>query len=466
MAADQRQLRSLIDAYLEGELPAEQLAELSRRLAADPAARAEYWAAANAHAALKLWGEQQSGRAFADVLVFGEPPRRVSRWGGRALPAWVAVAAALALIASGWWLFRNHQPAGGALRAPAEITYTGDALWGHAGPANGGTLALGEHYLRTGMVRFETAAGAAVSVAGPTRFRIVAADRIELTSGRLTARMLSDAARLTVVAGGMEVTDLGTSFGVDAANSGRTLVSVFDGSVAVKNSSGRGQELRLAQGESVITSAAMPSAAPAAYDPHAFRDLWPLTVGIHEATNFVEFLPPGPMLRPLREYRADGKLFLLPEQQKAINDRRIPIDLSPEAPAWPDSPVSPYPLEPDVRVSSYLLFFQPDVGEKKGLRHLRGRITFHRRVLGVICSDQGLLASDGVMGLEGVDYNTPGQRRGLEEADKENYRGALLPHDSIKISADGRTVEFDFHVASEREQMRILVAADEPLVAP
>jgi hypothetical protein len=76
-----------------------------------------------------------------------------------------------------------------------------------------------------------------------------------------------------------------------------------------------------------------------------------------------------------------------------------------------------------------------------------------------MCSDNALDATDTRLGLKDADYRTPGQRRGLEEADKENYRGAQLPHDSISIGNDGRTVRFDFFVADEREQMRIVVAA-------
>lgn len=79
-------------------------------------------------------------------------------------------------------------------------------------------------------------------------------------------------------------------------------------------------------------------------------------------------------------------------------------------------------------------------------------------MVGVICSDQGLDASDRAVGVAEADYATPGQRRGLEEADKENPRGGKLPHDRITIGPDGRTVRFDFYVAGEREQMRVLAA--------
>jgi hypothetical protein len=65
-----------------------------------------------------------------------------------------------------------------------------------------------------------------------------------------------------------------------------------------------------------------------------------------------------------------------------------------------------------------------------------------------------------VLGAVGADYSTPGQRRGLEEADKENANGPTLWHDSITIGPDGRTVRFDFNVSNERETMRVLVSPE------
>lgn len=441
-----QELTRLIEAYLDDSLAPREVARLSARLEQDKDARALYLKLSRQHAALTLWGEQQTGRAAAqppgETIPFPSPRRTARRrW------AWLAAAAGLAVATLLTW--RLARP------APAMMTYAGDAVWETGtGPRADGDLARGEHVLRAGVTRFVTRAGAAVSVAAPARFRLVSADRIELSEGRLTARMQREDARLTVVSGGAEITDLGTSFGVDATQPGKAQVVVFDGEVAVKK--GAGQELRLTEGQAAQASEM--SVAAAKYDPEAFRDLWPLTVGIHEASETVEFLPPGPMLRPLREYRADGKLFLLPEQQKAVTDAAYAIDLSTDVTQWPDSPVSPYPLMRGHRVSSYLVFFQP-VSVGKGVRRLSGEITFHQRVLAIICSDNALTATDARLGLKSADYRTPGQRRGLEEADKENYRGAQLPHDSISLTNGGHTVRFDLFVSDEREQMRIVVAA-------
>jgi ferric-dicitrate binding protein FerR (iron transport regulator) len=436
----------LLECYFDGALAAEECAELERRLRNDADARRAYWEAAEFHGTLSAWGEHYAGREEAKREEFpsSPPPAYRSRWG--------AVTLAAAIIVVGFFVARFDRSA--SEPALAEVNFQRDASLPR-------TLRAAEYAISGGVVRFETATGASVSVAGPARFRLVASDRIDLSSGQLTARMLRPEAQLTVRVRDLEVTDLGTAFGIDANAGGRALVSVFDGSVAVKTSATTG-ELQLNRGESLVhNQSGAPGVTRTGYDAGAFRELWPLTAGIDEASNLVEFLPPGPLLRPLREYRANDRVFLFPELQDAEVGQALALDVSPEVRHWPESSTSPYPLARGERTHSYLLFFQPDrASPMTGFRHLKGEITFQRRVIGVICSDQGLDASDSVVGVPGVDYSTPGQRRGLEEADKQNPGGVILRRDSISVGPDGRTVRFDFHVSNEREQMRVLISPE------
>ena len=446
MASPDQEFSRQLERYFEGTLSPEERTRVEQRLRADPAARRAYWEAARWNAALHTWGEQYAGRQEAKIVEFPTEPRSRRR-------VWlVRASAAAAVLVLGLVTFR-------ALRSSSELVLAEVSFQREAALPR--VLRAGEYTLSAGAVRFETTAGASVSVAAPARFRLTAADRIELASGRLTARMTRPEAQLTVKVRDLEVTDLGTAFGVDASAAGRALVSVFDGLVAVKTPTQAG-ELHLARGESLVHDRGdAGGTAKTSYDAVTFRELWPLTAGIDEASQLVEFLPPGPLLRPLRDYRADDRIFLFPERQSAVVQQPLAVDLAPDVRAWPDSPVSPYPVARGERVHSYLLFYQPGVTSSAGgVRRLSGEITFQHRVIGVICSDQGLDASDGVLGIAGADYSTPGQRRGLEEADKENYRGGALPHDSITIAPDGRTVRFDFHVSDEREQMRVLVARE------
>lgn len=356
----------------------------------------------------------------------------------------------------------SAMPDSGAAHAGAtlaRLTYAADVVWSAASPVRDGSLDAGNYELERGIVRFETTAGAVVTVAAPARFRFVTADRIELSQGRITARMLREEANITVRVADMEVRDLGTAFGIDANDGSRTLVSVFDGAVAVTDAVHKGTAKQVVEGQSLIGRHQGGTVfESAAYSAEAFRDLWPLTVGINDASRLVEFLPPGPLLKPLRSYRANDRLYLFPEQQNVSTSRHLPIDLSAEVRSWPESQVSPYPLPPGVRVNSYLVFFQPEPA-MHGVRRLNGSITFQQKIIAVMCSDQGLTESDAMLGDSKADYSTRG-RRGLEELDKVNLKSTKLPHDSIRIGPDGRTIHFDFYVIDEREQMRVIVAAD------
>lgn len=450
MSADS--LESRLDAYFENRLTPEERTALETDLRDDPAIRALFWERARWHHTLKAWGRQRAGQAESGLLAAPTPPARSWRW-----TAWAAgLAACLAAL-----LWFGLRPTPAALPILATLSYSEHATWNDTPPLRGPAMNAGDYHLARGQVRFETRAGAVVSIAAPARFKFTDADHIELHQGKLTARMLSAASTLAVKVADMEVRDLGTAFGIDADGGARTLVSVFDGLVAVSSLATGREHLQLAEGQSLIDNRGPRlDVTRADYAPESFKDLWPLTVGINEATRLVEFLPPGPLLRPLREYRANDRLFLLPEKQNAITDRALTVDVSPEVPRWPDASTYPYPLPAGRRTNSYLLFFQPDPATAGSVRHLSGEITFQHRVLGVICSDQGLDSSDLSLGADDVDYRTPGQRRGLEEADKINYRSSMLPHDSIRLSPDGRTVQFDFYVSDEREQMRVIVAAD------
>lgn len=445
MSADS--LESRLDAYFENRLTAVERLTLENELRDSPAIRELFWQRARWHHTLKTWGGQRAGQAESGLRPLTTPTRSSQ-------PRWLAWSAGLAAaLIIGFWLIRPTIP-----MSVATLSFAEKAIWAESPPLNGSTMRPGDYHLTRGMIRFETKAGAVVSISAPARFKFTAADRLNLLNGKLTARMLGKDSNLTVTVDDMEVRDLGTAFGIDANGRKHTLVSVFDGIVAVTNLTTGRDSLTVTEGQSVIDNRGDSLAARAEYAPDGFKDLWPLTVGINDATRLVEFLPPGPLIQPLREYRANDRLFLFPENQNSVTDRALMVDVSPAVPNWPDAKVSPYPIPAGQRASSYLLFFQPDVSTPGNIRHLSGEITFQHQVLGVICSDQGLDASDPSLGIAKIDYSTPGQRRGLEEADKINYRSTHLPHDSIRISPDGRTVQFDFYVADEREQMRVIVA--------
>lgn len=447
------ELQQLIEAYLDGEATPEVRQALEARLRLDPVARKAYWDAATLHGALTTWGGEQAGRELARASLPKFPgaaaaPARTAwrRWTLAGLAAAAALVACLSLPRS--------LPVG-------QVALERNAVWAAGAAPRDGAIVPGRYRLEEGMARFDLRSGAAITVAAPAEFSVESGQMLTLTRGRLASRMMRSGGTVLVHAPGLQVRDLGTAFGVDASHPEHTLVSVFDGLVAVTSPGVTGPRLTLTEGQSVIGRREQPDAIERTnFTPDAFQDVWPLTVGIDEASDLVDYLPPGPLQRPLREFRSNDRLFLFPERQGIVTANPVPLDISPAAPNWPTAPASPYPLAAGAHVNSYLVFYQPDPAGLGRTHHLSGKIVFRKRVLGMICSDQWLDATDSALGSAGVDYSTPGQNRGLEEADKDNYRGARLPHDSVQIGPDGHTVTFDFYVSDEREQLRILAASD------
>jgi ferric-dicitrate binding protein FerR (iron transport regulator) len=466
------ELDRLLEAYFGETLNVDGKAELEKRLTSDPDARKRYWEMARWHAALSTWGSQQVGRRLVTLPLSetdGLVPAASEESAATIHPRWrgwtfVALAAAACVMLGSIFVWKIAGSGRSGAGAMAELVLERGTRWVGQAPGHDIVASSRPFKLEAGIATFNTSAGAVITVAAPAEFAFTAPGRMDLTNGRIAARMLRHGSgALTVNVRGVKVTDLGTAFGIDARQSRQTLVSVFDGMVAVSNAAA-GQPTRrlVAQGQSVVAYQRRDDSVQSVpYAAEPFGDLWPLTVGINESSQLVSFLPPGPLTQPLRDYHANHKIFLFPERQNIVAQRATPLDISPETLNWPDSPVTPYPLAAGRAVNSYLVFYQPDpVAQGLTPQHLAGQIVFRHRILGIICSDQWLDMTDGSLGVPAADYATPGQHRGLEEADKDNYRGTKLHHDSVKIDPDGKTVHFDFYVSDEREELRIVVAAE------
>jgi len=101
------------------------------------------------------------------------------------------------------------------------------------------------------------------------------------------------------------------------------------------------------------------------------------------------------------------------------------------------------------RVNCYFLHFDP-VGSAGA--QVSGRMNFNGDILGVICRDAELDASDPIVGCSGTQYPTGTKSRGFESS-----------QEIVSISADQRTLTINrFWSSTVGEQMRILVKAKAP----
>lgn len=432
--------RLWIQSYLDGTLMGDDLQGFEASLLQDAEYRQQFYAACQDAAYI--------AEVIQDGLVdsipetdFPTAPRRLQKtWIKHSLG--LMVAAVLLVIVTVDFL-RTNIPSG-------TWTLTKDSVWASdaIAPKTGEALKKGNYHLQQGIVRFETAQGTVVTLAGPARFELVSTKELQLTTGTLSAQMGTHADPLTVRIGDMDVVDIGTAFGVHIRPDGSPTVAVFEGSVQVNAPDT--SPLMLKQGDAANTTQGQWT--PTVFDMQPFTELWPLTKGIDQMSHLVEFVPPGPQ-RPLGEYRHNEKLFLLPERMNVTFPGRLFLDLTSETTSIPLASRYTCPLE-DRTVSSYSVFFncrEPKTWDQP--KHIKGQITFSKPIIGVIYKDQNLQKSEKTLGLGEIQFLEE-EGRGLGGGSDHRFP------DTIVIGPDGRTLTFSLYTGPQMDQFRVIVAAD------
>jgi hypothetical protein len=130
----------------------------------------------------------------------------------------------------------------------ARLTRTVDSRWDRAAPPPelGTAFAAGEKIsLGSGVVELEFDVGVRAVVQGPAKLDLVAADKVYLRAGKISAEILKPEARgFEVQTPKGSIVDLGTEFGVDVTPSEDVQVHVFKGEVVVQQAA---EQLRAGQ---------------------------------------------------------------------------------------------------------------------------------------------------------------------------------------------------------------------------
>lgn len=340
----------------------------------------------------------------------------------------------------------------------AKLTHADSAVWqadDSAAVAVGHDFVKGiRHQLASGSIRLRMHDGGIVTVAGPSSFKGINANEIELLSGRIAARLPDEDCELTVRTGKIVVRDLGTAFGITAQPDGEVGLSVFDGSVAVKSTIGDllAEQRQFNQGESFVASDEFGIDPNVPFDTQHYMDIWPLTIGIDDATSIIELAEPGPQ-QSLKELANNTKLLLIPEQLNKRMEREIIMRSLQPGHSWPESQPGRAIMHPNQVVSSYLLVYVPKDRANAPRLSISGSIVFEKKILGVVIQNDPLLKSDRLFGAPEIEYDSLTWRR-LEGnvTDQGN-----VPADSLSISEDGRRLTFSLSVSSGNDSFRVLV---------
>src|SRR5436190_14092073 len=268
-----------VAALCHGAASDEQARALNELLRSNPTARDEYILRLEVHSRLAsapdLFTQANENKIVAAENILPRPPQQRARTGQT---KWIlAIAACVALLATGWFALRWSHPndrKGATSKAVAMLNRVVDAQWNASGeaPRLGAPLEPGWLRLKSGLAQIVFYSGARVVIEGPTEFQIISSSEASCRSGKLTAEVPPQARGFRVSTPQMNVTDLGTAFGLDVKDR-RTELHVFKGSVELQPTAGTKQNLK--EGAGVVTeSSRLPKLITA--DPAAFASLFDL----------------------------------------------------------------------------------------------------------------------------------------------------------------------------------------------
>lgn len=232
-----KELRELIDLCLTGDISPEQHERLQAELKANSHARAAFREQLDVEAALRTWAVED-GRAGIQT---NHQERSASRkpWPRIML----ALAASIAFIAAGWWLWglRGNQPQQiveshddpGVNR----VVYVGtigtqrDCVWQSSSTViTGGRFSSRKLSLASGVAELKFDSGTNVILEGPCEFEVLDVDTARLLGGNVVVHVteLSDGFALTTPEA--TIFDEGTEYAVSLDDEA-TEVHVFDGAI-------------------------------------------------------------------------------------------------------------------------------------------------------------------------------------------------------------------------------------------
>jgi hypothetical protein len=269
-----------VAAVCHGSASDEQTRALNELLRSDLAARDEYILRLEVHSRLAsepgFFTDATEGKIAPaeNTLPLQSEQRARTRKAN-----WVlALAACIAMLATGWWALRLSHPSerqGTTSKAVAMLDRVVDAQWNHRdeAPRLGAPLEPSWLRLKSGLAQIVFYSGARVVIEGPTELQLISPSEASCRSGRLTADVPPQARGFRVRTSQMNVTDLGTALGLDVTDR-RTELHVFKGSVEIEPADGAAKQ-NLREGSAVVAENSHPPRLFAA-DLTAFASLFNL----------------------------------------------------------------------------------------------------------------------------------------------------------------------------------------------
>ena len=289
LAFPSREFDVAVAAVCHGSPSDDQMRGLNELLRSDSVARDQYILRLELHSRLAsepdLFVSTEQEASEASLTGCGITlPRNVPyidspRRGRKRKLSWVvALAACVALLAAGWWGSRLSQPSerkGATSKAVAMLNRAVDVQWDRRGdpPWLGGPLEPGWLRLKSGLAQIVFYSGARMVIEGPTDLKLISPNEVACQSGRLIAEVPPQAIGFRVSTPQMNVTDLGTSFGLEVKER-RTELHVFKGSVEFQPATSTAKQ-NLKEGAGSVAESSGPARLISA-NPTTFASLFDL----------------------------------------------------------------------------------------------------------------------------------------------------------------------------------------------
>ena len=289
LAFPSREFDEAVAAVCHGLASDEQMRGLNELLRSDSVARDQYILRLELHSRLAsepdlfVSTKQQASEAsltgrgitLPRNVPYIDSPRRGRK---RKLSWVVAFAACVALLAAGWWGSRLSQPSerkGTTSKAVAMLNRAVDVQWDQRGdpPRLGAPLEPGWLRLKSGLAQIVFYSGVRMVIEGPTDLKLISPNEVACQSGRLIEEVPPQAIGFRVSTPQMNVTDLGTSFGLEVKER-RTELHVFKGSVEFQPATSTAKQ-NLKEGAGSVAESSGPARLISA-NPKAFASLFDL----------------------------------------------------------------------------------------------------------------------------------------------------------------------------------------------
>lgn len=273
-----REFDEAVAAVCHGSASDGQMRGLNDLLRGDCAARDEYILRLELHSRLAS-DPDLFARADESRVASPESILPLQTAGRSRKAAWaLALAACVALLATGWWVAQvslSSGRKGATSKAVAMLNRVVDAEWTQRDetPRLGAPLEPGWLRLKSGLVQIVFYSGARVVMEGPAELQLISPDEAVCLSGRLVAEVPPQAKGFRVRTPLMNVTDLGTVFGIEVKER-QTELHVFKGSVEFQSPSGAAKQSLLEGRGAIADGANAPRLIPA--DPAGFASLFNL----------------------------------------------------------------------------------------------------------------------------------------------------------------------------------------------